>query len=246
MIEQKQRRQVVLDTETTGLSIADKHRIIEIGCVELINRRITGAKFHRYVNPERRIDVGALNIHGITSNFLADKPKFVDIAADFIQFIIGAELIIHNAVFDVAFLDYELSKINTKIRCVNDACLVLDTLKLARHKHPGKKNNLDALRKRYKINHLHREFHGALLDSEILANVYLAMTGGQISLPLIEEDFAQVNSGESKQKSTILRRKDLLVIAANETELIAHEEFLNLIQKISKNKCAWRSNDIDL
>ena len=239
MVDQKQKRQVVLDTETTGLSITDEHRIIEIGCVELINRRITGKTFHRYMNPERGIDTGASNVHGITSDFLVDKPKFVDIAADFIQFIIGAELIIHNAVFDVAFLDYELSKINTKIRCINDACLVLDTLKLARHKHPGKKNNLDALRKRYKINHLDREFHGALLDSEILANVYLAMTGGQVSLSWTKEEFKQVNLREIKRKSTILQRKGLLVITASDTELIAHVKFLKRIEKISKNKCVW-------
>ena len=239
MVDQKQKRQVVLDTETTGLSITDEHRIIEIGCVELINRRITGKTFHRYMNPERGIDTGASNVHGITSDFLVDKPKFVDIAADFIQFIIGAELIIHNAVFDVAFLDYELSKINTKIRCINDTCLVLDTLKLARHKHPGKKNNLDALRKRYKINHLDREFHGALLDSEILANVYLAMTGGQVSLSWTKEEFKQVNLRKIKRKSTILQRKGLLVITASDTELIAHVKFLKRIEKISKNKCVW-------
>ena len=245
MEEQKRKRQVVLDTETTGLSVVDEHRIIEIGCVELINRRITGETFHRYINPERGIDTGALNVHGITSNFLVDKPKFADISSDFIQFIIGAELIIHNAVFDVAFLDYELSKIDTKIKCINDACLVLDTLKLARHKNPGKKNNLDALCKRYKINHLNREFHGALLDSEILANVYLAMTGGQVNLFSTEEESTESNSVKIKQKSTILQRKDLLIITASDTDLIAHAKFLTQIQKISKDKCVWLDDDID-
>lgn len=188
MTEQQIKRQVVLDTETTGLSTADDHRIIEIGCVEVINRRITGETFHQYINPEREIDAGALEVHGISSEFLADKPKFAEISDDFMRFIDGAELIIHNAAFDVGFLDHELAKINTESRRIIDVSAVLDTLKLARDKHPGQKNNLDALCKRYDIDNSNRELHGALLDSEILADVYLAMTGGQVSLSLAAEE----------------------------------------------------------
>ena len=188
MAELQIKRQVVLDTETTGLSTADDHRIIEIGCVELVNRRLTGKTFHQYINPEREIDSGAIEVHGITNESLADKPKFVEIVDDFMQFIEGAELVIHNAAFDVGFLDHELTKLPDEARRIKESCTILDTLKLARDKHPGQKNNLDALCRRYEVDNSNRELHGALLDAEILADVYLAMTGGQVSMSLAADD----------------------------------------------------------
>lgn len=240
MTEQQTKRQVVLDTETTGLSTADDHRIIEIGCVEVINRRITGETFHQYIDPEREIDAGALEVHGISSEFLADKPKFAEIADDFLQFIDGAELIIHNAAFDVGFLDHELIKIKSESRRINDVASVLDTLKLARDKHPGQKNNLDALCRRYEIDNSNRELHGALLDSEILADVYLAMTGGQVSLSLATEEPEKATSDEIEQgTSTLQQRGRLRVIKATETELAAHEENLQRLQKASGGQCVW-------
>jgi len=234
------KRQVVLDTETTGLSTADDHRIIEIGCVEVVNRRLTGQTYHQYINPHREIDAGALEVHGITQEFLADKPKFADVADDFMQFIEGAELIIHNAAFDVGFLDHELAKIKSEKRRIKDVSTVLDTLKLARDKHPGQKNNLDALCRRYDVNNSNRELHGALLDSEILADVYLAMTGGQVSLSLAAEP---ATAGDTKSSnSETVQKKDrgpLRVIKANDDELKAHEENLQLLDKKSGGECVW-------
>jgi len=239
MAEQN-KRQVVLDTETTGLSTADDHRIIEIGCVEVINRRLTGQTFHQYINPHREIDAGALEVHGITQEFLADKPKFSEVVDDFMQFIDGAELVIHNAAFDVGFLDHELGKIKTEKRRIKDVSTVLDTLKLARDKHPGQKNNLDALCRRYDINNANRELHGALLDSEILADVYLAMTGGQVSLSLASE--APTAKKQESSNSSLSEHKDrgpLRVIKATEEELIAHEENVQLLDKKSGGECVW-------
>ena len=177
-------RQVVLDTETTGLEVSLGHRIIEIGCVELIDRRVTGEHWHFYFNPQREVDVGAFEVHGISDEFLADKPKFAELAEGFLTFVRGAELIIHNASFDVGFLDYELSLLESPPEPLAQHCEILDTLMLARQKHPGQKNNLDALCKRYGIDNSHRSLHGALLDARILGDVYLAMTGGQVSLGL--------------------------------------------------------------
>mgnify|MGYP000255758400 CR=1 FL=1 len=237
------KRQVVLDTETTGLSTADDHRIIEIGCVEVINRRLTGQTFHQYINPHREIDAGAMEVHGITQEFLADKPKFADVVDDFMQFIEGAELIIHNAPFDVGFLNHELGKIKSEKRRIKDVSTVLDTLKLARDKHPGQKNNLDALCRRYDINNSNRELHGALLDSEILADVYLAMTGGQVSLSLAAEASA---TGKTKSDDSSITQKDrgpLKVIKASEEELTAHEENLQLLDKKSGGECVWRKSE---
>jgi len=238
------KRQVVLDTETTGLSTADDHRIIEIGCVEVINRRLTGQTFHQYINPHREIDAGAMEVHGITQEFLADKPKFADIVDDFMQFIDGAELIIHNAPFDVGFLNHELGKIKAEKRRIKDVSTILDTLKLARDKHPGQKNNLDALCRRYDINNSNRELHGALLDSEILADVYLAMTGGQVSLSLAAEASATSNK-KSNDKSSITQkdRGPLKVIKASEEELAAHEENLQLLDEKSGGECVWRKSE---
>ncbi|WP_366143646.1 DNA polymerase III subunit epsilon, partial [Acidiferrobacter sp.] len=177
-------RQIVLDTETTGLEPSEGHRIIEVGAIELLNRRLTGRRFHQYLNPDREIDAAAVEIHGITNAMLEDKPRFADVAAQFLEFIEGAELLIHNAPFDVGFLNAELARAMSggcalPVTVVEDYCTVQDTLKLARTLHPGQKNNLDALCRRYNIDNSQRVVHGALLDAEILADVYLAMTGGQ-------------------------------------------------------------------
>lgn len=235
----KPKRQVVLDTETTGLSTADDHRIIEIGCVELINRKLTGATFHQYINPEREIDAGAMEVHGISNESLLDKPKFADIAEEFMAFINGAELIIHNAAFDVGFLDHELSKIKTETRRIKDVSTILDTLKLARDKHPGQKNNLDALCRRYEVDNSNRELHGALLDSEILADVYLAMTGGQTSLLLAAEEVKPTTNNTTETMTVTKARGPLRVIKANADELLAHEANLQRLDKASDGQCVW-------
>ena len=240
MAEIQTKRQVVLDTETTGLSTADDHRIIEIGCVELINRRLTGETFHQYINPEREIDAGAMEVHGITNEALADKPKFAEIVDDFMRFIDGAELIIHNAAFDVGFLDHELHKIETESRTINAICTILDTLKLARDKHPGQKNNLDALCRRYEVDNSNRELHGALLDSEILADVYLAMTGGQTSLSLAAEVVSRDKTQAKKTgTSRTKKREPLRVIKANDDESEAHNAHLQRLEKASDGQCVW-------
>jgi len=239
---EQQKRQVVLDTETTGLSTADGNRVIEIGCVEVINRRLTGQTFHQYINPERESEAGALEVHGITTEFLADKPKFEEIVDDFLDFVDGAELVIHNAAFDIGFLDYELSRIKTEKRRMADVCSVLDTLKLAKDKHPGQKNNLDALCRRYDVDNSNRELHGALLDSEILADVYLAMTGGQVSLSLASEETKQESTDEQELTIPIKDRGPLRVIKANEEELQAHQENLERLDKASGGNCIWLKN----
>ena len=239
-MSQQQKRQVVLDTETTGLSTADDHRIIEIGCVEIINRRLTGETFHQYINPERDIDAGAMEVHGISNESLLDKPKFAEIATDFMRFIDGAELIIHNAPFDLGFLNHELAKIDTETRHISDVATVLDTLKLARDKHPGQKNNLNALCKRYDIDNSNRELHGALLDSEILADVYLAMTGGQVNLLLSAEQNALGKANTDNAKITRQKRQgSLRVIKANDAELAAHENNLQRLDQASDGQCVW-------
>jgi DNA polymerase-3 subunit epsilon len=201
-------RQIVLDTETTGLEVSQGHRIIEIGCVELVNRRVTGNHWHHYFNPQREIDAGAYEVHGISNDFLQDKPLFADLAADFHDYVKGAELIIHNAPFDVGFLNHELSLPETAMAPLEQSCGILDTLVLARQKHPGQKNNLDALCKRYDIDNSQRSLHGALLDARILADVYLAMTGGQTSLGLDAEQEAEV----SVEHAEVLQRDDSLAL----------------------------------
>ncbi len=177
-------RQVVLDTETTGLEVSLGHRVIEIGCIELVNRRVTGNHWHYYFNPDREVDIGAFEVHGISNEFLQDKPQFGELAEDFYHYVKGAELVIHNAAFDMGFLNRELSLLDAPHAPLEECCAVLDTLLLARQRHPGQKNNLDALCKRYDIDNSQRSLHGALLDARILADVYLAMTGGQTSLGL--------------------------------------------------------------
>lgn len=232
----KKGRQVVLDTETTGLNPKDGHRIIEIGCVELVNRRLTDRQFHMYINPERLIDDGAIEVHGITNEFLQDKPLFKDVVDDFVDFIRGAELIIHNAPFDVGFIDNEFELVNSAVKHVNDICTVFDSLVYARKKHPGQRNSLDALCKRYGIDNSHRDLHGALLDSEILSDVYLLMTGGQISL-LDDDDLADGATEYIIQRLSS-DRPPLKVIQCSEEELLEHQQMLELLEK-SSGACLW-------
>jgi DNA polymerase III subunit epsilon len=233
-------RQIVLDTETTGLEPELGHRIIEIGCVELVNRRPTGRTFHKYLNPEREIDEGALSVHGITRADLDGKPKFAQIAEELVLFIHDAELVIHNAAFDVAFLDAELARLPGQPRNVATSCRVLDTLALARSMHPGQRNNLDALCKRYSIDNSRRELHGALLDARILADVYLAMTGGQATLALAEVAAAGSAADGGRTVRALVRPPvPLVVISATADELQAHAAMLAIISKASGGKCLW-------
>ena len=237
-------RQIVLDTETTGLEPADGHRIIEIGCVELLDRRLTGNTYHQYIQPDREIDVGAIEVHGITNESLADMPRFADIAAEFLEFVQGAELVIHNAPFDVGFINHEFGLLDDSPGSVNDHCGVLDTLSLARRMHPGQRNSLDALCRRYEIDNSQRQLHGALLDAEILADVYLAMTGGQVSLSLD----AHVDSN-GQQRGTIQRlaadRPPLAVIRADDAECEAHMSRLDAIDKACDGTSVWRRMEQD-
>lgn len=236
-------RQIVLDTETTGLEPRLGHRIIEIGCVEVIDRRVTGKRYHQYINPEREIDEGAVEVHGITSAFLADKPLFADVVDDFLNFIRGAELVIHNAPFDVGFIDHELNQLNQQQHHVANICTVLDTLVLARKMHPGQKNNLDALCRRYDIDNSQRDLHGALLDAEILAETYLAMTGGQTMLSLgghgEHADGLTDAQGTSKPRIVNVESGQLKIIPASEAELASHESRLAAINDISEGACVW-------
>ena len=228
-------RQIVLDTETTGLEPSQGHRIIEIGCVELVNRRLTGNNYHQYIQPDREIDEGALQVHGISNEFLADKPRFNDIVEDLVNYLKGAELVIHNAPFDVGFLDHELKLLANGSGAISDHCDVTDTLVMARKMHPGQKNNLDALCKRYDVNNTQRELHGALLDAEILSEVYLRMTGGQVGLALDSEQAAEKATGSVGISRISTDRKPLRVIAASKDELSAHAEFLKKIG----DACLW-------
>ena len=216
-------RQIVLDTETTGLEPEQGHRIIEIGCVELVERRLTGNNFHQYLQPDRQIDAAAIEVHGITNEFLADKPGFREVAKDFIDFVRDAELIIHNAPFDVGFLDHELAMISEEPLKIAELCRVTDTLVMAKRMHPGQRNSLDALCKRYAIDNSHRELHGALLDAEILADVYLRMTGGQALLSLDHQTGETGVGSPSEIRRLAQDRRRLRVVSANPHELAAHE-----------------------
>jgi DNA polymerase-3 subunit epsilon len=228
-------RQIVLDTETTGLNPRDGHRIIEVACIEMVNRRLTGHHLHKYINPERAIDEGAQAVHGITLEFLADKPKFADIADEFLEFINGGELIIHNAPFDLGFLNAELRRLD-RVPVETICNGVTDTLKMAKEIHPGKRNSLDALCERYEIDNSSRTLHGALLDTELLAEVFLAMTRGQNTL-MIEPDTApRPQLGADGQ---VRQRKPLLVRRATADELADHERVLAAIDKESKGACLW-------
>ncbi|MBS0552560.1 MAG: DNA polymerase III subunit epsilon [Proteobacteria bacterium] len=229
-------RQIVLDTETTGLDWRNGDRVIEIGCVELLNRGLTGRHYHVFINPERGIDAEAVAVHGITEDFLADKPKFGEIAAEFEDFVRDAELIIHNASFDVGFLDHELKLLGRS--GLNQLCGgVIDTLKMAKEQNPGKKASLDALCDRYEIDNAHRTLHGALLDAELLAEVYLAMTRGQESLIMALED--ETPRGEVELAGGPRERKPIKVLRATDTELAAHDEVLAGIAKANKGLCLW-------
>ena len=234
-------RQIVLDTETTGLNAKLGDRVIEIGCLELLNRRPTGNHFHHYLNPERASEEGAVKVHGISDEFLLDKPRFREIAAEFIEYIRDAELIIHNAPFDVEFLEQELAL--AKLPPLSQHCAgVMDTLKLAKELHPGKKNSLDALCERYGVNNTHRTLHGALLDAELLAEVYLAMTRGQDSLVM---ELEQAPAAKSRA-GVAAERPKLVVLAASEAELAEHAGVLDDIQKQSKGKCVWLKLDREI
>ena len=240
-------RQIVLDTETTGLEPELGHRIIEIGCVEIVNRRVSGRTFHRYLNPERAIDEGAMAVHGIKRADLDDKPKFAEIAEELVGFIADAELVIHNAAFDVAFLDAELARLagvptgdSLANRSVAALCRVLDTLALARSMHPGQRNNLDALCKRYGVDNSHRDLHGALLDAQILADVYLAMTGGQVGLALSESTNSANAANDGHVHALVRTALPLCVVMATEEEARAHESMLTIIAKASGGKCLWQ------
>ena len=237
-------RQIVLDTETTGLEPKQGHRIIEIGCVEIVNRRKTDRHFHQYLNPDREIDDGAYNVHGIDNEFLADKPRFADIAQEFIDFIRDSELIIHNAPFDVGFINAELKKLGRKWGKTEDYCSVVDTLMMAREKHPGQKNNLDALCKRYEIDNTERDLHGALLDARILLDVYLIMTGGQETLSF-DSSQEQQAAEQTKARIVDVNRKPLRVIEATAEELVEHEKYLERIKEESGGKCVWVDSGYD-
>ncbi len=218
-------RQIVLDTETTGLEPSQGHRIIEIGCIELLDRRPTGERRHWYLNPDREVDEGALEVHGISLDDLKDKPRFVDIAEDLLSFLRGAQLLAHNASFDVGFLDYELSLLDSAHGKITDYCQVLDTLAVARQKRPGQKNNLDALCKHYGVDNSRRDLHGALVDAQLLAEVYLLMTGGQTRLSLDTGDRDAQAVAEPIRRLPAQRTR-LSVISASGAELEAHKSWL--------------------
>ena len=233
-------RQVVLDTETTGLDWERGHRIIEIGCVELVNRRQTGNTYQCYLNPQREIDEGAQEVHGLSREDLADKPLFAEVAESFLEYVADAELIIHNAPFDIGFLDNELRLIGSEKPSLQSSAVIMDTLILARQIHPGQRNSLDALCKRYGIDNSRRDLHGALLDSRLLAEVYLAMTGGQTALSLgdDQENGAKKASGEARKidRSGV----DLVVVHATEAEIKEHDDYLDTIDKANSGKSLWR------
>lgn len=233
-------RQIVLDTETTGLSTADGHRIIEIGCIELVNRRLTGRNYHRFLNPDRAIDEGAERVHGISIEDLRDQPRFPEIAAELLDFLAGAELVIHNAEFDVGFLDHELKLMRHPNPAISEHASVLDTLSLARELHPGQRNSLDALCKRYEVDATNRELHGALIDADLLARVYLAMTGGQSALHL---DTGDEDKEKNATTTTVVVRPeglDLVVRQPSADELAAHEAMLDSLEE--GGSCVWRNS----
>jgi DNA polymerase-3 subunit epsilon len=231
-------RQIILDTETTGLDFRLGDRIIEVGCVELLNRKLTGQRFHRYINPEREVEAGALAVHGLSNEFLQDKPRFEEIVVAFLDFVQGAELVIHNAAFDVGFLDNELALVS-KVPLEQACSGVVDTLMMARELHPGRRNSLDALCERYAINNSGRTLHGALLDAELLAEVYLAMTRGQESL-IMELDAAPVSG---LQAELTAERPPLRVLRASAAELAEHERVLAEISKECRGNSLWQASE---
>lgn len=239
-------RQIILDTETTGLEAERGHRIIEIGCLEVVNRRRTGRSFHRYLCPDREVDPGAVRVHGLTNEFLAGQQRFAEIAQEFLEFVDGAELIIHNAAFDVGFLNAELKLLTPCPGVIDQRCSVLDTLLLARRMHPGQRNSLDALCKRYGVDNSHRELHGALLDAQILLDVYLAMTGGQSAFALGEAPAAEkvtVTIAVPRFERPAAR---LPVPLASDEELSLHEAAMKAVDKASGGKAIWRGLELEL
>lgn len=239
-------RQIVLDTETTGLETSQGHRIIEIGAVELVHRRRTGRTFHQYIQPDREVDPGAVEVHGITDDFLRDKPRFADIADDFIAFLRDGELVIHNAPFDVGFIDHEFGLLDDCSHRTGELCSVIDTLAMARSMHPGQRNSLDALCRRYEIDNSSREYHGALLDAEILCDVYLAMTGGQAALSLDHNDPGATGNGRRAVRRHIPEdRPPLQVTHPNTAECEAHEVWLQRLDKAVDGPCLWRQLERD-
>jgi DNA polymerase-3 subunit epsilon len=233
-------RQIVLDTETTGLDPESGHRIIEIGCVEIESRRTTERRYHQYINPKRAIDPGAIEVHGLTTEFLSAKPIFSEVLEEFLAYATGAELIIHNAPFDIGFLNAELKHCASEVESISDLCKVTDTLTMARNLHPGQRNSLDALCRRYEVDNTHRDLHGALLDAELLADVYLAMTGGQVDLQLAAESSAKprsdISTGEAARSLV-----GIPVVQPTIDELAAHQANLERIDAISGNRCVWLS-----
>lgn len=234
-------RQIVLDTETTGLETRDGHRIIEIGCVELFERRLTGNNYHVYINPQRKVDEGAFKVHGISDEFLSDKPSFEEVQDDFIKFVGNSELIIHNAPFDMGFLNHELRLSRNVAHPLESRCSVFDTLKMARERHPRQKNNLDALCRRYGIDNSKRDLHGALLDAQILAFVYLAMTGGQAEMFNMNDQSSNnaINNQSEANLVAIARTKALNIISATSAELDSHQKFIDMIAKKSGEDNLW-------
>ncbi|EMH4164322.1 DNA polymerase III subunit epsilon [Pluralibacter gergoviae] len=239
-------RQIVLDTETTGMNQIgahyEGHKIIEIGAVEVINRRLTGNNFHVYLKPDRLVDPEAFMVHGIADEFLLDKPTFADVADEFMEYIRGAELVIHNASFDIGFMDYEFGKLNRGIGKTETFCKITDSLAMARKMFPGKRNSLDALCSRYEIDNTKRTLHGALLDAQILADVYLTMTGGQTSLSFSMEGESQQNQEAGTIQRVVRAASRLRVILASDEELVAHESRLDLVQK-KGGSCLWRAEN---
>jgi DNA polymerase-3 subunit epsilon len=231
-------RQIILDTETTGLNARSGDRIIEVGCVELLNRQLTGNNFHRYINPERDSEEGALAVHGLTTEFLADKPKFAEIAGEMLDYLKDAELIIHNAPFDVGFLDMELERLGLP-PLEKHVCRITDTLVMAKQMYPGKRNSLDSLCDRYEISNAHRTLHGALLDAELLAEVYLAMTRGQNSLTI--EMMDSPANGADGTPLALEPLADIAVLEASSEEIAEHETVLNTLDKEVKGTCLWRT-----
>ncbi|GBE08330.1 DNA polymerase III subunit epsilon [bacterium BMS3Bbin11] len=232
-------RQVILDTETTGLDPHKGHRIIEIGCVELIDRKRTGNELHQYLQPDRKVDAGAIEVHGITNEFLEDKPKFADIVDDFLAYIKGSQLIIHNAPFDVGFINAELKLTGRDLGDTSKYCEVIDSLVMARHMRPGQKNSLDALCRHFNIDNSQRELHGALLDAELLAEVYLALTGGQSALFLENEPGKQAHT-EKIMRQLDANRPVLPIIHASDEEQLQHEAWLDELDSKTAGKCLWR------
>jgi len=232
-------RQIVLDTETTGIEVSQGHRVIEIGCVEMVDRRLTGRNFHQYLKPDREVDAGAVEVHGLSNDFLDDKPRFEEVVDDFMDFVHGAELVIHNAPFDVGFLDAELKRLGRDQK-IEECCSVRDTLVMARRMHPGQRNSLDALCKRYEVDNSNRDLHGALLDAEILADVYLAMTGGQKTLLLDGEDGKSDDDTPGQQRIRRINREglNLRVIASSEQERQDHEKRIAAIHEKS-GQAVW-------